>query len=162
MDRQFVTFKLGEDTFGIDILLVREINRNLAITQVNRCPDFVQGLLNLRSQIVTVLNLAVRLGLPEREIQHTSSCVVIKTAAEGERNPLLASYVGKLSPELVGLLVDEIGDVVSVDTEDIEPPTIHASGVASAFIEGVAKLEKKLLVILNVGEIVTLKRQTAA
>lgn len=162
MDRQFVTFKLGEDIFGIDILLVREINRNMDITAVNRCPDFVSGLLNLRGQVVTVLDLAARLGIKVQEKRKHPSCVVLKTSSEVERNPMLTQYVDKMPTDLVGLLVDEIGDVVNVESTEIEPPAIHSSGVAAKFIEGVAKLDKHLLIILSVAHIVAVEHLAEA
>ena len=152
-DRQYITFYLGEDLFGIDIVLVREINRNLDLTPVARAPGFIKGLLNLRGQIVTVVDLRVRLGLPAWERTESSNCIVLKTLAELERNPLHHLMTDETSQDLVGLLVDRIGDVVQVDGAAIDPPPKHASGVSGRFLNGVVKLEDRLLVTLQSSEI---------
>ena len=156
-NRQFVTFCLGEDLFGIDILLVREINRNLDLTQVDRAPSYVRGMLNLRGQVVTVLDLGVRLDLGEREINGSSNCVVLKTDMELERSRARQELSDHTSPDLVGLLVDKIGDVVEVDDSIIESPPTHSNGVSGRFLDGVVKLENRLLVTLKTSEILSLE-----
>lgn len=152
-DQQYITFNLNDDIFGINILLVREINRNLDITPVDRSPSYVRGLLNLRGQIITVMDLGIRLGLAPRETLRTSCCIVLKTTSELERSNAPEELLKSTSPDLVGLFVDRIGDVVTVDSEQIEPPSTHSSGVASRFLEGVIKLEKKLLITLKTSEV---------
>lgn len=147
--RQFITFYLGDDLFGVDILVVREINRNLDITRIERSPDYVRGMLNLRGQIVTVLDLGTRLGLERRPLMNTSSCIVLKTTQELERNGAPQELVSSTTSEVVGLFVDKIGDVVSVDVNNIDPPAVHRSGLAKAYMEGVVKLQKSLLVTLR-------------
>ena len=97
-NRQFITFYLGEDLFGLDILLVREINRHLELTRVDRTPEFVRGLMNLRGQIVTVLDLGIRLGIGARAIERESSCIVLKTRGELERYPPLRASRVQLNP----------------------------------------------------------------
>lgn len=159
-DQEFITFRLGEDIFGIDIILVREINHNINITPVYLAPPYVKGLLNLRGQIVTAIDLGLRLGLKPREILKTSSCIILKPAPELEQNPLAQKYVHKMPRDLVGVFVDEIGDVVTVSSENIEPPTAHASGIATKFLEGVIKLEQLLLVTLKIDQIVSLQEAT--
>lgn len=159
-NRQFVTFYLGEDLFGIDILMVREINRTLDITPVDRAPDFVRGLMNLRGQIVTVLDLGVRLDIGRRELAKQSSCIILKTRNElaraGEADALL---VEGAAADLTGLLVDRIGDVVSVEAGELDPPPAHTRGVRGHFIEGVIKLEGRLLIALNIQEVLSVKEE---
>lgn len=154
-ERQFVTFYLGEDLFGIDILAVREINRNLDITIIDQAPGFVRGMINLRGQIVIVLDLGERLDLDNRPVLKTSSCIVLKTTQELERNQSAEELIAGSSPDVVGLFVDRIGDVVSVETSKIAPPAVHQSGVAKRFLEGVIKLDGKLLVTLNLAAILS-------
>ncbi|HBA84764.1 MAG TPA: chemotaxis protein CheW [Verrucomicrobia bacterium] len=151
-NRQFITFYLGDDLFGLDILLVREINRNMDITKVDRAPDCVRGLMNLRGQIVTVLDLGVRLNIGARPIGRESSCVVLKTKAELGRSSH-AGLDAHSAEDLTGLLVDRIGDVVSVEEDHIEPPPAHAGGIKGLFIEGVVKLQQQLLIALDVREV---------
>lgn len=161
-DQQIITLRLAEDFFGLDIVLVREINRNLDIIPVDLAPPYVKGLLNLRGQIVTVIDLGVRLGLGPRKISDTSSCIVLKTRSELERNALGQIYAHKAPVDLVGIFIDQIGDVVTVNSEEIEPPTTHSSGIAAKFLDGVIKLEKQLLVTLKIDQIIGLEEAVAA
>ncbi|MFP4380063.1 MAG: chemotaxis protein CheW [Candidatus Sumerlaeia bacterium] len=153
MERQYSTFYLGDALFGIDILLVNEINRHLDITIVEQAPEFVCGLLNLRGQIVTVIDLGVRLGLGAREIKPSSRIVVLKTAAE------IQSRIGKsqtddtTAEDVVGLLVDRIGDMVSVAEEKMEQAPANIAGVDGKYISGVAPVGGSLMVALQAREI---------
>lgn len=156
-EKQYVTFKLGEDLFGIDILLIREINRNLEITRVDRAPNYIRGMLNLRGQIVTVIDLRVRLGLEPREQDRGSSCVIVKTIAELERATNSDEYLNAVSTDTLGLFVDQIGDVVSVDSSDIEPPSANSSDVGTRFLEGIIKLDGCLLATLKISEILAVE-----
>ncbi|MFZ5806159.1 MAG: chemotaxis protein CheW [Verrucomicrobiota bacterium] len=160
-NRQFITFYLDQCLFGIDILLVREINRNLDITPVDLAPEYVRGLLNLRGQIVTVVDLGVRLELGARNIQSSSSCIILKTNTEIDRARSREEIEDTTSQDLVGLLVDRIGDVVSVDSSMIEPPPTHTHGVSGHFLSGVIKLEKQLLVTLKTSKILSLEEEAA-
>lgn len=135
---QFVTFKIGDNLLGINILDVREINRILDITPVQHTPDYVRGLVNLRGQTVTVFDLGVRLGLPPREITSESHNVILKS-------------------EPVGFLVDSIGDVVNADETEIKPPPANIGKIESEFVEAVVKQDKELLVVLSATKILGYK-----
>ena len=154
-ERQFVTFYLDSDFFGIDILLVREINRNLDITPVELAPPFVRGLLNLRGQVVTVIDLGVRLGIGQRTITRNSSCIVLKTQHELTRSATRDRLQDGTSLDLVGLLVDYIGDVAKVDESEIEPPPVYAGSVDVRYLSGVITLDKQLLVTLKTTEVLS-------
>jgi purine-binding chemotaxis protein CheW len=153
MERQFATFYLGEGLFGIDVLLVREVNRNLDITAVDPAPDYVVGLMNLRGQIVTVVDLGVRLGLERRERTDSSACIVLKTSQELQRVIDEGLISDDTSKEIVGLSVDEVGDMVSVDAEDIESPPANMNGVAGRYLTGVIKLDGQLVATVKASEI---------
>lgn len=159
-NKQYITFYLGEDLFGIDILMVREINRNLDITKIERAPYFVRGLLNLRGQIVTVLDLSSRLGLEQAPRNKSSSCIVLKTSQELEHVENADDLIECGSSEAVGLYVDQIGDVVPIDSEKIDPPAVHQSGIGKDFIEGVVQLEERLLVTLNIAAILSTQTES--
>lgn len=153
--RQFVTFDTRGLAFGIDILLVREIYDHLEITPVDDAPPYIKGLLNLRGQIVTVFDLGKRLSLGATVTGEDTSCIVLKTNQELERGPtrdLLHDYT---STEQVGLLVDRVNNVVSVNTKRIEPSHTYSSGVAGRFMDGVIKLQNKLLVTLRTSELLS-------
>ncbi|MDD5673019.1 MAG: chemotaxis protein CheW, partial [Chitinivibrionales bacterium] len=149
--QQFTSFYVGENLFGIDIRLIREINRNTEITPVDSAPDFIRGLLNLRGQIVTVIDVGIRMGLrlnPEKI--DTSRVIVLKTSGElaarrGDNDP-----VEETSRDLVALYVDKIGDMVTFEAKEIEAPPANIGQIQGKFIGGIAKLEKELLIIIKI------------
>lgn len=155
MQRQFATFFLGNSLFAIDVLLVREINRNLDITEVDPSPDFVMGLMNLRGQIVSVISLGVRLGIKKHSMDKDTCCIVLKTTQELERiiNEGLVSET--TSPDIVGLIVDKIGDMITIDDTQIEAPPANIYGIDGKYLAGVIKLDKSLVATLKLESILT-------
>jgi purine-binding chemotaxis protein CheW len=153
---QFSTFRLGDRLFGLDLMMIREINRILDITPVPHASAHIRGLINLRGQIVTILDLAVRLGLPSRDIDEESHNIILKTNTE----LAVARQAGNgkhyvTSTDLVGFLVDAIGDVVEADESAIEPPSANVSEAESQFLAGVIKTEAGLLVLLDIKEVLS-------
>lgn len=148
-DRQFCTFYLDEALFGIDIMLVREINRQLDMTPVHHLPAHIRGLLNLRGQIITVLDTGMQLGLGPRTITPHSRSLILKFSDEAQAE----SMQHAASIELVGLLVDRVGDVVRVHEGDIERPPANVGDVSGKFLTGVVKLDRGLLSLVKVKEI---------
>lgn len=136
--RQFCTFNLGDQYFGIDVLQVREIVRPQPITMVPLAPPAIRGLINLRGQIVTAIDPRRRLNLAERESR------VTKPAAA----PL--NVVVNTDEGWISLLVDEIGDVLTLPDEDFEPPPRTMSAESRELILGAYKLPERLLIILDV------------
>jgi purine-binding chemotaxis protein CheW len=152
--KQFASFYLDNNLFGIDIRLVREINRNIDITHVDRAPEYIRGLLNLRGQIVTVVDVGIRMGIRQKgEEKENCRCVVLKTSeelsAKRDEDPTLEDT----SRDLVALYVDGIGDMVTFDEKEIEPSPANIGEVEGRFIRGVVKLEKELMINLNVSEL---------
>ena len=152
--KQFASFYIGDNLFGIDIRLIREINRNIDITQVDRAPDFVRGLLNLRGQIVTVVDIGVRMGLRDKEERRANCrCIVLKTSEELAAKRSEDSTIEDTSRDLVALYVDKIGDMINFEEKEIEASPANIGDVEGRFIYGVAKLEKELMIILKVTEL---------
>ena len=135
-EQQIATFYVGSLLLGVDIRQIQEINRHLDITRVPLAPGFVEGVANLRGEVVTIVNLRSVLGLPPAEnIEHR--------------------YVVLQSPtEAVGLTVDRIADVLSIPAENFVPPPSSVEGVEGRFFEAVCTLQQELLVLLNVDEII--------
>ncbi len=152
-EKQYTTFRLDNDTFGMDILLVREINRSLQITPVEQAPDFVTGLLNLRGQIITVIDLGVRLGLEKRELTAQSRCIVLKTTQELQARHVSTALVSGAPTDFVGLLVDSVSDMVTIDDADILPPPANLGQVSDKFLTGVIRLESTLVGLIDVTKI---------
>jgi purine-binding chemotaxis protein CheW len=137
--RQFCTFYLADQLFGLDVLCVQEIARQQTLTRVPLAHRVVRGLINLRGQIVTALDLRRRLDLPDREESHEPMNVVVQT----DDGP-------------VSLLVDGIGDVLELPDEQFECPPETLCGPARDVIEGAYKLPDQLLTIVDLKKIVSL------
>ncbi len=152
-EKQFSTLYIDNAAFGINILLIREINRNMEITPVDMSPQYVRGLMNLRGQIVTVIDLGMKLGLEPRKIKSSSQIIVLKKSQEIAN---LSDGENETTEDLVGLLVDRVGNVVSVDTEKIEQPPANIGSVDGRFLSGVIKMESELIVTLKIGKILSL------
>jgi purine-binding chemotaxis protein CheW len=129
---QYCTFRLDHLTFGVEVDRVQEVLRHQQLTAVPLANPVVEGLINLRGQIVTALDLRRRLDLPPREEGTLPMNIVVRTGT------------GSLS-----LLVDEIGDVVDVDDSTFETPPETLQGVARELIVGAYKLEDRLLLALD-------------
>lgn len=136
---QFVIFGLGNEEFGIEISQVREIIRLQNITPVPQSPDFIEGVINLRGQIIAVMDLTKRFSISKGKSSDKSRIVV-------------AEVKGKT----MGLIVDEVPEVVRISSANIEPtPEMIGSKIHSEFIKGVGKVGKRLIIILDVDKILT-------
>ena len=138
-EHQYCTFFLDGHYFGIDVLRVQEIIRYQPMTRVPLAPAVVRGLINLRGQIVTGIDLRRRLGMSDRPADQLPINVVVQT-----------------DDGAVSLLVDEIGDVLNISERKIETPPDTLRGESRAFIIGVSQREDRLLHILDVNQIVNL------
>ena len=130
--KQFATFTLNSLFLGVDVLKVQEVIRYQEMTRVPTAPPMVEGLINLRGQIITAIDLRLRLDLPLRPEGQLPMNVVVRTDD------------GALS-----LLVDEIGDVVEIADESFERIPETVTGVVRDLVTGVYKLDGRLLLILN-------------
>ncbi|UMZ73385.1 chemotaxis protein CheW [Natranaerofaba carboxydovora] len=135
-EKQFIVFRLGEEQYGVEILQVQTIERMLPITRVPHAPEFVEGVSNLRGSVVPIIDLRSRLGLPSKEATNESRIITVK-----------------MDDVMVGMIVDAASDVVKVPINAIEPPPSVIGGVESTYLEGVAKLEDRLLVLLKLSEV---------
>ena len=138
--RQYATFFVGGLFFGIDVLRVQEVLRYQEMTSVPLAPDVIEGLINLRGQIVTAVDMRRRLRLQPRAAGTTPMNTVVRSE-EGAA---------------VSLLVDEIGDVVEVDGGDFEPPPDNVNPAARELLIGVYKLKDRLLLILDTDKTIDL------
>ena len=130
------TFYIGNALFGMDILRIQEINKNMIRTKVPHAPEYVLGILNLRGRIVTIIDLGIKIGL---------SAV---PKSETNRNIIVTS-----KDEHVGLFVDSIADVISVESDKILPAPSNVRGMQEKFFEGVFKVEQGLIAVLHLEEV---------
>jgi purine-binding chemotaxis protein CheW len=129
---QFSTFVVANLFFGVDVLRVQEVLRFQPMTAVPQAPKVIEGLINLRGQIVTAIDMRQRLQLPPRPADKSPMNIVVRTA-DGA----------------VSLLVDEIGDVLHMDESDYERPPENLDAAARELIRGVYKLKDRLLLVLD-------------
>ncbi|WP_019873635.1 chemotaxis protein CheW [Sporichthya polymorpha] len=144
--RQLCTFTVDDLYLGVDVMEVQEVIRYQEMTAVPLAPEVVRGLINLRGQIVTALDLRRMLDLPPLEGDELPTNVVIRDGAD----------------EAVSLLVDQIGDVVDTDPADFEPPPPTLSGPARDLVLGAYKLPHALLLVLDTERVQNSQRPAAA
>jgi purine-binding chemotaxis protein CheW len=153
-NKQFASFHIGDNLFGIDVRLIREINRNIDITPVDGAPGFVRGLMNLRGQIVTVVDAGVRMGLCHREDGgEERRCIVLKMSDELDAKRSDDPSLEGTSRDLVALYVDDVGEIVMLDEKDIMPPPANTGKIEGKFISGLATLEKELMIVVKIAEL---------
>lgn len=144
-NRQYCTFYLGEQCYGLDVLAVQEVVRSQPLTRVPLAHGVVRGLMNLRGQIVTAIDLRRRLDLPPGDSEREPVNVVLQTE-DGS----------------VALLVDEVGEVLEVAEEQFERPPETLTGPSRPLIQGAYKLPDRLLVILDSKHIASVPEQTGS
>lgn len=149
----FTTFYLEDQLFGLDIRFVREINRQLELSPVPHASGYIRGLINLRGQIVTVMDLKRRLGFDTTSLTDTTHNLIIKTDSELLSGPDLGLAQELSIPDKVGLLVDRIGDIVSVSEDAIAPPPANVGKLDGQYLDGVATLKEGILTILSMNAI---------
>ncbi|HEY8344377.1 MAG TPA: chemotaxis protein CheW [Bacillota bacterium] len=130
---QLVVFKLGEEEFGVNILQVREIEKlDQGLTRVPKAPHFVEGVINLRGEIIPIVDLRKRFGLTLPPLGLDSRVIIVEVGEEA-----------------VGMLVDAVVEVLRVPLSAIEAAPSITKGVNSYYLAGVAKIEERLIVLLN-------------
>jgi purine-binding chemotaxis protein CheW len=129
---ELATFYVGEALCGMDILKIQEINKLMEMTTVPQAPSYVLGILNLRGQIVTIIDLGKRLGLSSVTIDDFSRNIIVNSQNEH-----------------VGLLVSRIGDVVTANWDRVESPPANIGGIQGVFFKGVFKTDEHLIGILD-------------
>ena len=141
---QLVAFKLGREEYCISILQVQEIKRMTDITRVPHTPDYVRGVMNLRGSVLPVVDLKKRLGLESNDFTDDTRIIIVK--------------VEDLS---VGLIVDAVSEVMAIEQNSIENAQSVVSGVAANYLDGVGKLDNRLLILLNLEAIIGINQETA-
>jgi len=135
---QVVSFRLGSEEYGVDIAQVQEINRMVAITHVPRAPQFMEGVINLRGQLIPIIDLRARFGMPRAE--HTKNTRIVVTEIGSKR---------------VGMVVDSVSEVLRLPVEQIEAAPDMIAGVDTEYIRGVGKIEHRLIILLDLAKIIT-------
>lgn len=137
---KLIIFKLGREEYGMDILRVQEIKRMMNITRVPSTQPFVKGVINLRGSVLPVIDLRTRLGLVEQKLGNAARIIVV-LVEEG----------------IVGFIVDEVVEVTTINTQNVEAAHALSSGLSTEYISGIAKAEQRLFIMLNPDMIVNIQ-----
>jgi len=135
---QCVTFRLDGETYGINVMQIREVLRFADIAPVPGAPDYVLGIINLRGNVVTVIDTRSRLGLPPREEDDATRIVIIET-----------------ENQVVGIVVDSVAEVVDLSLSDVEAAPNVGNDESSKYIQGVASREGELLILVDLNKLLT-------
>ncbi|KNZ69196.1 CheW protein [Thermincola ferriacetica] len=137
-EKQYVVFRLGKETYGLDIESVREIITMQNITEVPRTLEYIEGVINLRGRVIPVYNIRRKFGLPEEEITRASRIVVVEV--EGNT---------------IGMIVDGVSEVLRISSEMVERPSEIVCDVDTEYLAGVAKLNDKLVILLDIDKVLS-------
>lgn len=135
---QWVTFKLQEETYGINVMQVQEVLRYTDIAPVPGAPDYVMGIINLRGNVVTVIDTRARFGLPPSEVTDNSRIVII----ESER-------------QVIGIMVDSVAEVVYLKQSEIDTAPNVGTDESAKFIQGVSNREGELLILVDLNKLLS-------
>ncbi|HQQ51909.1 MAG TPA: chemotaxis protein CheW [Spirochaetota bacterium] len=133
---QLVSFKLDKIEYGIDILSVHEILRIPEITRLPNAPDYIKGVINLRGNVIPVVDIRMRFGMPSAPVTELSRIIVVE-----------------IGEKLVGLMVDNVYQVIRLSRSRIDEPHELIEGISTEFINGIGRLQDRLIVILRLDNI---------
>jgi purine-binding chemotaxis protein CheW len=142
---QFLSFILGQEEYGIDILKVQEIRGYSAITAIPNTPAFIRGVMNLRGAVVPILDLRARFGLPATEYDKFTVIIVVTVGTR-----------------VAGLIVDAVSDVLNVSRSEMEPTPELGAAVDTSFMTGMAKMAERLVLLLDIDRVVSSQDVTFA
>ena len=143
-EMQLVVFELGDESYGVDISRVQDINRMQEITEIPHAPESVVGVINLRGRVIPVIDLRKRFGLPDAV--HTKDTRIVVVHLDGN---------------LIGVIVDAVSQVLRIPADIVEPPSPVLAGVDSRYLRGIAKLDDKLVILLDLDFVLSRREQEA-
>jgi purine-binding chemotaxis protein CheW len=141
---QLVSFNIGSEEFGVEILKVQEINRMVEITKVPQAPHYVEGVINLRGKVIPIIDLRKRFNLDVKEYDKNTRIVVVD-----------------INGSIMGMIVDAVSEVLRLPSSTIEPPPEIVTGLNAEYIKGVAKLEDRLLIFLDLSRVIDVAEMAA-
>jgi len=142
MEQQLVIFELADEQYGLDIASVESIIKIQGITAVPQAPAFVEGVTNLRGVVLPVIDLRKRFGLANIDKSKETRIVVVE-----------------MGDTTVGMVVDAVTEVLRISSDSIEPPSPLVTTVDSTFITGIAKVEERLIIMLDLGKVLSVQEQ---
>ncbi|HDP79503.1 MAG TPA: purine-binding chemotaxis protein CheW [Spirochaetes bacterium] len=137
-ERQHVTFMIGSETYGVEVLQVQEIIGMTGITHVPNTRDFMKGVINLRGMVVPVIDMRIKFTMPEKEYDSFTVIIIVE-----------------VSGRMVGMIVDSVSDVISIPVKGIQDTPHFSSRIETDFIKGIGQVEENLVIILDINKILT-------
>jgi purine-binding chemotaxis protein CheW len=141
MAGKYLTFRLGPETYGIEILCVQEIIGLLPITRIPKVSEYIRGVINLRGKVIPVMSLSRRFGVPDRDDTALTCVIVIELARESDTVTM-------------GIVVDEVSEVININAENIEAPPDLGGASGDAFLRGMGKVDGKVVILLDMARVI--------
>ena len=139
---KFLTFKLGEEVYGLEILKVQEIIGIMKVTAVPGTPSFIRGVINLRGKIIPVVDLRLKFSMEKKEDTEKSCIIVVQIQLRTKKL-------------IMGIVVDEVSEVLNIIQDQIEDPPSFGSAVDTAFIMGMGKVGQKVIMLLDIDKVLS-------
>lgn len=136
---QLACFKVGEETFAADIMLIREIILCRKITRIPKAPDFIEGIINQRGKAIPVIDMRKRLGLETRELSRSARIIVLRFQDK----------------RLVGIIVDSVVKVLKIKEGEMQPAPKIAKGIESEYLKGIVRDKDELLLVLDMDKVLS-------
>ena len=139
---KFLTFLMANEKYGLEILKVREIMGMMAVTSIPTTPAFIRGVINLRGKVIPVVDLRLKFGIEAKE--------------DTQRTCIIVVHLTHTAQEMtMGIIVDEVSDVLDIDRDQIEPPPSFGVNVRTDFILGMGKVDQKVMTMLDIDRVLT-------
>ena len=135
---EFLSFRLGHEEYAIDILKVQEIRAHEAVTRIANAPAYLKGVINLRGQIVPIVDLRVKLSMERVEVDASTVVIILNIAGR-----------------VIGMVVDAVSDVVALAPDQIRPAPAFGNLVDASFIRGIAPVEERMLILVDIARLMT-------
>ena len=148
MTKQFLTFKLDEEIFGIDVIQIREILEYITITRIPQTPDFMCGVINLRGNVVPVIDFRLKFGMGKIERTVNTCIIVMEVEIDDEKMNL-------------GALVDSVQEVFELESEDIETVPKIGAKLKTEFIKGMGRRNDKFIILLDINKVISVEELVA-
>jgi purine-binding chemotaxis protein CheW len=146
--RQYLTFRLGDEVFATDVAKVREVLDFTTITKIPRTPDFMSGVINLRGNVVPVVDLRLCFEMSKTEKTVNTCIVVVEMLLDGEAN-------------VIGALADSVEEVIDLEPDQIQPPPRIGTRIRTDFIKGMGKRDTQLIMILDIDRVFSVEELSA-
>lgn len=139
---KFLTFLMANEKYGLEILKVREIIGMMDITSVPTTPAFVRGVINLRGKVIPVIDLRLKFGIEAKEDMQRTCIIVVQIVRNAQEMTM-------------GIIVDEVSDVLNIDQDQIEPPPSFGADIRTDFILGMGKVDQKVVTMLDIDRVLS-------